>query len=401
MLEVMREGTVRLGRVAGIGIAAHWSLLVIVWLISWSLASAQFPDEVAGLSGSTYWIAGILTALLFFAGLLAHELSHALVARREGIEVEDITLWLFGGVSRLRGEAATPTIELRVAIAGPATSFAVAAAFGLLAVALDVTDAHPLTVSVASWMARINAVLAIFNMVPAFPLDGGRVLRATLWRRRGDRVRATAIAAQAGRIFGFTLIGIGLLDFAAGGSIGGVWLVFVGWFLLGASRAESEMTLVRAALEGKRAVDIMTPDPVTAPAALTLAELFEDYVVPSRHSTFPVIAGDGTLCGLVTMNRMKSVPTDAWPTTRVHDVARALDAVPCVHPDANAIDVLAAMSGAPDGRALVVDGRAPVGIVSPSDVTRALELASNDPRGRGSSASVTFGPGDDSMTHSQ
>lgn len=189
------EGTVRLGRVAGIEVAAHWSVMVVVWLISWSLATVQFPDEVGGLSQATYWIAGVVTALVFFAGLLAHEISHAVVARRAGIEVEGITLWLFGGVSRLHGEAATPAVELRVSGVGPAASLAFAAAFGLLTLALKVTDAPSLAASVAAWLAMINAILAVFNMVPAFPLDGGRVLRTQMCTRRSPSSAPTAYAA--------------------------------------------------------------------------------------------------------------------------------------------------------------------------------------------------------------
>jgi Zn-dependent protease/CBS domain-containing protein len=381
------EGRLRLGRVAGVEVTAHWSLMVVIWLIAWSLATVQFPDEVAGLSQTTYWLAGVLTALLFFVGLLAHELSHAVVARRAGIEVDGITLWLFGGVARLRGEAATPAIELRVGIVGPAASLALAAGFALLTLALEVTDAPSLASSVAAWLARINAILAIFNMVPAFPLDGGRVLRSILWRRTGDRLRATATAAQAGRIFGFTLIAVGLLDFAAGGSVGGIWIVFLGWFLLGASRAEMGSVQIRAALGGQRASDIMTPRPVTAPGTLTLTELLDDYVVPSHHSTFPVIGDDGTLVGLITMNRMKTVPASAWPTTRVRDVARPLADVPRPRSNDDAIDVLTAMSEAPDGRAVVVDDGELVGIISPTDVTRALEMAGLRAASRNVSAS--------------
>jgi CBS domain-containing protein len=252
---------------------------------------------------------------------------------------------------------------------------ALAAAFGLLTLALEVTDAHSLATSVAAWLARINAILAIFNMVPAFPLDGGRVLRAILWRRSGDRLRATATAAHGGRIFAFTLIAVGLFDFAAGGSLGGIWFVFLGWFLLGASRAEMGSVQLRAALGGQRASDIMTPHPVTAPGTLTLTELLDNYVVPSHHSTFPVVSEDGTLVGLITMNRMKVVPARAWPTTRVRDVARRLADVPRARSDDDATDVLTAMSEAPDGRVLVVDDGELVGIISPTDVTRALEMA--------------------------
>jgi Zn-dependent protease len=186
------------------------------------------PELVPDHSPSAYWAAAFATAVLFYASLLAHEMGHALVARRKGVRVAGITLWLFGGVAKLEGEAATPGAALRIAGLGPLVSLAVAAIAALIAGALSVGGAHELFVGVFAWLAVINVILAIFNVMPASPLDGGRILQALLWMRHGDRVRASVSASRAGRVFGFLLIGLGLVQFAVGAFLGGLWMVFLG-----------------------------------------------------------------------------------------------------------------------------------------------------------------------------
>ncbi|HZD17468.1 MAG TPA: site-2 protease family protein [Actinomycetota bacterium] len=371
----MIERDIRLGTIAGIEVGLNWSLLVVFWLITWSLASSVFPELYPGQGTTAYWITAVIAAVVFFGSLLAHELGHALLARRKGVTVDGITLWLFGGVARLRGETMDPSAELRITAIGPGISLVAAAAFGLVALGLNALGAPELVVGVPAWLGIINASLAVFNLLPAFPLDGGRVLRAWLWRRRDDRISATRTAAAVGRVFGYGLIGLGLLEFALVASIGGLWFVFLGWFLLGAARAEESQTLLRAALRDVRVHHIMSPDPVAVPATLSVRSFVEDHAMTQRFTSFPVDDEAGRTVGLVTLGRVKAVPPDRRDRTTVGDIACPLEEVATVSPDDPATTLLERLQECEDGRALVLEGGRVVGIVSPRDVHRALELA--------------------------
>jgi len=371
----MMERDIRLGRIAGIEVGLNWSLLVIFWLIVWSLASGVFPELYPGQDTTSYWVAAVVAAVVFFGSLLAHELGHALLAVRKGVKVDGITLWLFGGVARLRGETMDPGAELRITAIGPGISLAAAALFLLIALGLAAIDAPELVVGVPAWLAIINTSLAVFNLLPAFPLDGGRVLRAWLWRRRNDRLSATRTAAAVGRAFGYGMIALGLLEFALVASIGGLWFVFLGWFLLGAARAEESQTLLRAALRDVRAGHIMSPDPVSVPASLSVRSFIEDHAMVQRFTSYPVEDEGGRVVGLVTLARVKAVPPDDRDRTTVGEIACPLEDVATASPEDPAALLLERMSGCEDGRALVFDEGRVVGIVSPRDVQRALELA--------------------------
>jgi Zn-dependent protease len=364
--------SIHLGRIAGIRIGAHWSLIVVFALIAFSLSGSLLPAEVPGQPVGAYWTVGLAAALCFFGSLLAHELAHAVLARRAGIEIEGITLWLFGGVARLRADAAGPTAEARIAAIGPATSLAVAALFGVVWYALSSVGAPPLLTAGAGWLAFINALLGVFNLLPALPLDGGRLLRALLWRRSGKLMSATVTAARVGRVLAFLMIAAGIVIFFMGDVLNGIWFAFLGWFLLGASRSEEEGTLVREALAGIRVADAMTPDPVVAPGWITVQEFINSYVLTHRHSTFPVRDFEGKLVGLVTLARLKQVPPEARGTTRVVAVAYPLDQVTTATPNEPLADVVGRLNASVGGRALVFEQGRLVGIVSPSDVARAL-----------------------------
>lgn len=298
---------IRLGRIAGFPVAINWSVLVIVWLLTWSLADGSLPHAAPGHSPGTYWIAGLAGALLFFGSLLAHELAHAVVARRAGVEVKGLTLWLFGGVATLGGEASTPRHDFRIAAVGPATSLGLAAGFGVVAASLNGLGAAHLVVAVAGWLAGINLLLGVFNLVPGAPLDGGRILRAFLWRRRGDRTRAAISAAHAGRVVGYGLIGLGLLEFLIGASLGGLWLVFIGWFILSAARAEEAHIVARHVLAGVRVGDVMSRSPQVAPGWITVDEFVDRYLLGNRHSAYPVEGLDGRIHGLLTLAQLRVV----------------------------------------------------------------------------------------------
>jgi Zn-dependent protease/predicted transcriptional regulator len=330
-----------------------------------------FPDH----SQLAYLIAGLVAGVVFFLSLLAHEVSHAVLAQRNGIEVEGITLWLFGGVARLQGEPASPRADLQIAGVGPLVSLILAGVFWLVALALSAAGTPGIVVDVFVWLAVINLALAIFNLVPAAPLDGGRILRAILWWRRGDRTSAAVTAARAGRGFGWVLVAVGLYQLLFAPGFGGLWLMLIGWFLTTAASAEERHATVSSALADVRIRDVMSAQPTTAPASIPIDRFLDEYVFPNRYSTFPLTDAGGEPAGLVTINRVKHVPTNERGTTTVREVACPLDETPVVAPDDKLADLLPRMAGCTDGRALVVEEGRLVGIVSPTDVMRRLEIA--------------------------
>lgn len=369
----MRD-TIPLGRIAGFPVSVHWSVLVILWLFTWSLAGT-LPGVVKGYSAGAYWLAGMCGALVLLASLLAHELAHAVAARRSGVAVGDVTLWLFGGVTTLGGEAKTPRAAFRIAIAGPATSLMLAATFGGLVAALHAVGAAPIVVGVASWLGAINLLLGLFNLLPGAPLDGGRVLRAYLWRRHGDPVRASIGAAHAGRVLAFILIALGLAEFVAGALVGGVWLAFIGWFIFAASREEETRVTTQQLFSGVRVADAMTARPHTAPAWITVEDFIHRYVLGDRHSAYPVTGPDGSVVGLVTLTQLRGVAPAHRAATQVVDIALPLDAVPTSAPHEPLTALLGRMSPAgPHSRALVFEDGQLAGIVTPTDLTRLIDV---------------------------
>jgi Zn-dependent protease len=352
----------------------HWSVIVILWLFTWSLATT-LPGTVAGYSRPAYWLAGASGALVLLASLLAHELAHAVVARRMDVGVASVTLWLFGGVTSLRGEAKTPRAAFRIAFAGPATSLLLSAVFAGLALTSSSVAAAPIAVSVAWWLAGVNLVLGLFNLLPGAPLDGGRVVRAYLWRRHGDRERAAVGAAHAGRVVAIVLIALGLLEFLAGGLVGGVWLAFIGWFIFVAAREEEAQLTTRQALSGLSVADAMTARPHTAPGWLTVQDFIERYVLGDRHSAYPVVDHDGSIVGLVTLRQLRNVVPARRATTTVQEIALPLHNVPIAAPGEPLRALIERIATPGHGsRALVMDRGQLVGIVTPSDLVRLIDV---------------------------
>ncbi|HEV3165570.1 MAG TPA: site-2 protease family protein [Isosphaeraceae bacterium] len=363
-----------LGRIAGIHVGLNWSLLVVAALIAWSLATSLLPSASPGHSSGAYWTAGVISAFVFLASLLAHELAHSVVAVRRGVKVEGITLWLFGGVSRFSTETSSPGAQALITFVGPLTSLVLGVAFYLISVAVGGGGNTSLTSATLSWLGYINITLGVFNLVPAFPLDGGRLLQSLIWLRTGDRLRATRIAARIGMGFAYLLIAYGLATFVFAGSlVGGIWSVFLGWFLLSAARSEETGGLIRQALSGISVREVMTPNPVQAPDDITVDDALHGYVLASRHSTFPTHDASGRLSGLLTMAAVKNVAPDARATTLIKQVACPLDSVSTAGPTDPVINLLSAPPGCSEGRTLVVDGGRLVGIISPSDINRLLQ----------------------------
>jgi Zn-dependent protease/CBS domain-containing protein len=363
-------GTITLGRIAGIRISVNWSWVVVFALITWTLASGVFPAQNPGLSDTTYVAMAAVAAVLFFASLLLHELGHALQARRERLEIDGITLWLFGGVAQFKGELPSAGAELRIAVAGPAVSLVIGIACSLLALAAGLPEAAD---AVAAWLGYVNLALLVFNLMPALPLDGGRVLRSLLWLRTGDLSQATAVAGTAARAFAFLLIGGGIALFILDGAFSGAWLAFIGWFLLQASTAEVRWVLARQALDGLRARDLMTPSPVTVAPDLTLGRFVDEVVQHRRYTTYPVVA-DGKPVGLLPFRCVAQVPRERWDRETVRDCMLPLEEVPQLSVDDDAVEALAELQQSDVNRGLVVDGDALVGILSISDLASALEI---------------------------
>ncbi|WP_433500177.1 site-2 protease family protein [Sphaerimonospora sp. CA-214678] len=368
------RSSIRLGRIAGVSVGLNISVLVIVAILVFGLAFGRFPIAFPGSSPAVYLLAGVAAAVLFLASLLAHELAHAVMAKRHGIEVSGITLWLLGGVAELRGEPRTPGADVRIAAVGPATSLAAGVVFGLLTWLTSAVGGAPLLAGMFGYLAVVNVLLAVFNLIPAAPLDGGRVLRAALWAWRGDRVSAAVTAARAGRTFGYFLIALGLLQVVSGLGFQGLWLALIGMFLVNVASAEEQQTQLGAALHGIRVGDVMSERPVTADPGETVTDLVERVVMRHRLSTYPLVDEHGGFVGLVTLNRIRAVAPQARATTRLRDIACPPDDVPRAQADEALTDLLPRMGGCADGRAVVLDpdGRL-IGLITPSDISRTIQ----------------------------
>jgi len=362
--------SLELGRIHGIRIGINWSWLVVFGLIVWTLATAVFPDQNPGLSDGAYVGMAIVAALLFFSSLLAHELGHAFEAQHEGMEIDGITLWLFGGVAKFKGQFPSAGAEFRIAIAGPLVSLLLGGAFVLAAWAAGLPEAVD---GVAAWLGYINLLLLAFNLLPALPLDGGRVLRSALWKARGDFAWATRIAAETGRGFGYLMIAAGLFLFIFQGAFSGAWLAFIGWFLLSAATAEQRYLATREAFGGLRVRDLMTHDPVTVAPGLTLGAFMDDVVWARRYTTYPVVE-DGRVVGLLPFRCVAEVPRAEWDERLVRDCMIPYERVPVLTEDEELIDALGELSESGVNRGLVLaDGRL-VGLLSITDLARVLEV---------------------------
>lgn len=394
--------SLHLGRIGGIRVGINWSLLPILLLITWSLADTLLPSAAPGYASWGYWLFAAFAAGAFYASLLAHELAHALVARRHGVNVKGIVLWVFGGVAQLENDSPDPRAELELTAAGPATSFGLAIAGLAAAWLLDRLGASSLLVASVGWLGGINGLLGLFNLLPAFPLDGGRILRALLWRHWNDRVRATAVASKVGRAGGLLVIAAGAFEFlAGGGALGGVWLALIGWFITVAAKQQNEQVSRHFRAGEILVADAMSREPLAVPAEATVAEVIDQYVRPSRFSSFPVLDASGRTVGLATVQRIASLPRDTWAATPIGAAAAPRTEIVECGPDDPLADVAVRVQSSPDRRAIVLEGGRLVGILTPSDVSRAIgrELAGQRSAapgpapGRGAPGETTAGIG--------
>jgi Zn-dependent protease/CBS domain-containing protein len=358
---------VKLFNLFGFSVSIDLSWLLLAVLITWSLAVGVFPAMSPGLPVTTYWWMGVAGALGLFLSVVLHELSHSLVARRHGIPMRGITLFIFGGVAEMNGEPATPRSELVMAIAGPAASVALGGVFySLSALARLNSWPHDVT-SVMTYLAAINVMLAVFNLIPAYPLDGGRVLRSMLWHLKSDLRWATRTAATIGAGFGVAMIVVGLVSVISGSLIGGLWWFLIGMFLYGAARGSYRQLLMREAFAGVSVRSLMHGKPISVPRTISVTRLVEDFVYRHHHKMFPVLDGDH-LWGCVTTRDIRQLPREEWPNQTVGSISKPCGPENTISPDADATQAAAAMSRTGNSRLLVVEGDHLVGIVSLKDI---------------------------------
>jgi Zn-dependent protease/CBS domain-containing protein len=359
----------RVGRIAGIEVRVDSSWVVIALLITYSMylrASILYPE----LSGGGAVALGILATVLFFGSVLVHELAHAVVSQARGIRVQDITLFLFGGATRARVESRGPGDEFVIALVGPLTSGILAGLFGIAAGLGDDVLSRPL-VGTLGYLAWVNLLLAGFNLVPGFPLDGGRLLRSAIWKATGSIGRATRVASLAGQAVGWLLVAGGVAWLLAGDLAGGIWFAFIGWFLVQAARASYQELQLRDMLRGVEAEDVMAGDLLRIPPDLSLQDAVDDYFMRYDHGAFPVDE-HGRTVGLLTLRGVRRVPREQWSTRRVRDHMVPLGDQVVVAPHARMDDVLGKLQDGEAGRVLVVQDGEVVGIITPTDLTRWL-----------------------------
>jgi Zn-dependent protease/CBS domain-containing protein len=359
----------RVARIAGVEVRVDSSWAVIALLVTYSLY-LRFSFIYPSLStGGAVGIA-ILAAVLFFGSVLVHELAHALVSQARGIPVQDITLFLFGGATRARVESRGPNDEFLIAVVGPLTSAALAGLFWVIEVVGRGVLSRPLT-GMFGYLAWVNLLLAAFNLVPGFPLDGGRLLRSAVWRATGNYARATRIASLGGQAVGWLLVAGGVAFLLAGNLASAIWFAFIGWFLVQAARASYQELQVRQLLRGVQAHDVMAANLLRIPPDLSLQDAVDGYFMRYDHSAFPV-EEHGRTIGLLTLRKVRRVPSDEWPIRRVRDHMVPLGDQVVVAPDAPMDQVMAKLEDGEAGRVLVADDGEVVGIITASDLARWL-----------------------------
>ncbi|HZP24333.1 MAG TPA: site-2 protease family protein [Terriglobales bacterium] len=361
---------IRLGRIAGIEIGLHYSWFIIAFLIGMSLVG-EFHSTMPQWSKAVTWSAACVTALLFFVTLLLHELAHSLVAKAKGLKVRAITLFALGGVSQIESEAPNAKTEFWIAIVGPLSSLLIGAI--CLGVARGIgwtklTVAQNPVAAVLLWLGYINLTLAVFNMIPGYPLDGGRVLRAIIWFFNKNAVRATQLAARVGQVVAFLFILYGLFRFFTVENFGGLWLAFIGWFLLDASRSSAAQVELMDLLRGRTVADLMERDCPVVPSHLSLYDFVHQLMLRNGRRCYIVVQGD-QLVGLITPNEVKHVPAEEWPQTSVQSAMRPVSQLKVVSPETPVVQALEVISRDDINQLPVVAGGRLHGVFSRASVT--------------------------------
>ncbi len=366
-----------LGKLFGIQFRLHYTWFIIFFLITISLSWQVFPFSYPDWPFFLHWVVGIITSLLFFTSVVAHELAHSLVGRANGIPVKSITLFIFGGVSLMTKEATKAKAELLMAGAGPACSLALGGLFGLLWL-FTRGVVEPLA-AMAMWLAYVNLMLAVFNLIPGFPLDGGRVLRSLLWRVTGNYRLSTRVATRAGQGVGYLFILVGILivflrPFGLNW-FSGLWLVFIGWFLENAAAVSYRQTQWREALQRFSASQVMTPDCAVVPPNITVSQLIQEYILTGGRQCF-LVADEGRLEGVLVLPNIKSISRRNWEVTQLREIMTPVDKLRTAHPDQNALSILEQMDESEIGQTPVVSERGVIGLITRDSLMRFLRIHS-------------------------
>ena len=364
-------GALRIIKIAGIDIYIHVSWLIILVFLTFSLATGWFPSSYPGYSSSTYYILGFISALLLFVSVLLHELAHSFVARARGLPVHNIVLFIFGGVSNLEQEPQTPGTEFTMAFVGPLVSLLIGAlSYGLLAL---VRGSHSLIEPILSYLAVTNILLGIFNLLPGFPFDGGRVLRSIIWKATGNFQTATNVATFVGQAFAYLFILLGILQFFAGNGFGGLIIIFTGWFLLNAAQTTRTQTTLDAAFRGVTVGQVMNTNTMTVPANISLQRLVDEYFLPQGLRSALVMQVD-QLAGLITLSDIRHIPREQWPQTPVGLVMVPAERLHTVTPQQSLKDTLPLMNGQDVNQLPVVQDGKLVGVLTRDAIIRSLEI---------------------------
>jgi Zn-dependent protease/CBS domain-containing protein len=365
--------SIHIGRIFGVQIGLHPSWFVIALLVTYTVAAGQLPAAYPDWDAALYWIVGALIALLFFGSVLAHELSHALVARRFGLKVKEITLFIFGGAATLEGETKRPLDEALIAGVGPLTSLVI----GAVLLGIDAVIKQPQLAAITGWLGFINLTLGFFNLIPGFPMDGGRILHAVLWKLRGDRSAATRNAAGVGRLFGYLLIAGGVFLIFQGSDLlfTGVWFALIGWFLSNAAESTIAQVSVEHALRGIKVREVMENDPPSIAPNESVADLVNERLIRGEHRSFLVRHDDGGLAGIVTLSDVRRMPRENWENARVTDIMTRFADLATIGPNAGLEAALKLLQEREVNQLPVVtdEGRTVVGLLTRAGILRLIE----------------------------
>lgn len=366
------NANIKLGRIWGIPIGLHFSWFLIFGLVTWSLAVGYFPEEYPTLATPTYWILGVVTSILFFGSVLMHELAHALVALRNKLPVRAINLFIFGGVAELTQEPRSAGAEFRIAIAGPLASLGLAALFG----GLYLLDQHiPLLAAPSIWLARINLLLAVFNMIPGFPLDGGRILRAVIWWKTDNLRKATQAASISGQVVAFGFIAVGIFIAFNGNFFNGLWLIFIGWFLQNAAAASLAQSNIQETLRGVTAAQAMQREFPKVSGLTPLSQLVEKGVIKGGQRSF-LVDEDGQAQGILTLSDIRAIPERKWRFMTAQQVMQPFDKLAKIEPTTELLVALQLMDEANMSQLPVVHGNQILGLLSRDSIFNYLRLRS-------------------------
>lgn len=364
---------ITLFKLLGFSVSIDASWVIILFLVVWLLAKELFPSYFPELSDLTYWLMGLAGAIGLFVSIIIHEFSHSLIARKYGLEIRGITLFIFGGIAEMKGEPSSPKAEFFMAIAGPIASFMLSILFGMLYLAGENLGWPVQAMGILGYLSGINMLLVLFNMVPAFPTDGGRILRSVLWWIKGDIYWATRLASRISLVFAMTIIFIGFLNLLGGNFIGGLWWILIGYFIFNAAGASYQHLLMERSFGKKTVRYFMNPDPVTVPSYITLQEFVDKYLYHYHYKMFPVVDGSRVV-GIITIQALKTVPNEEWHHLQVGGLMQLQSPNNSVDLETPVTEALSKMNETGLSRLLVLEQGKMIGIVTLKDLLEFLAL---------------------------